>query len=303
MPHTSKIRILIPVFITIVILAVLFLRVDSQRIGETLNQSNKILLVLSPFIMVAANTMAALRWKATLLLLDYKGDFKSILRLYFANIPVAKIIPSSGGEFARAYYLKDKVPLAKHAGLIFMGIVLDMAAVAMLAALAGVIVGEITSILFGTFSLLFVVGFLYFAKKFKIGRVKAWQIKIENFFYIFKKFLSRPKLLFLIILYTFFIWFFVMIFIKTVFLAFGFNMPFLQIIAIHSVVTVISLLPVSIWGIGTRETVMLYLYSGLAPSPVILSVGLTQSVVGTIILPLIFIPLTYKTIKGIMKSK
>ena len=254
--------------------------------------------------MIAANSMAALRWKATLSLLDYEADFKNILRLYFANIPVAKIIPASGGEFARAYYLKDKVPFAKHAGVIFMGIVLDVAAVATLAAFGGLLIGNRISILFGLFALLFIVGFLYLVRKIKIRSAKTLQQKAENFFYIFKKSLSNPKLLFSIIFHTFLIWLLIMIFIKVVFLAFGFDMSFLQILAIHPVVTVICLLPISVWGVGTREAVMLYLYSGLVPNQVILSVGLTQSIIGVIVLPLIFAPFTYKTIKEmIFRSK
>jgi len=300
----KSLRFFLPVVVTILILVFLFLGIDLERVSDTFNASNKALLIFSPIVLVVAHICSAFRWKMILSVLNHKESFKNLLMLYFANMPISKIVPASGGEFLRAYYLKDKVPVARHSGGIFMGILLDIASLSAMAVLGGAITDDIRAIFFGLFVFLSVLGFLYFAKNFKINAAKNWQIKAENFFYFFKKSLNNPRLLFLIIFYTLFTWLLVIAFIKVLFLAFDFNMPILKIIAIHPMVTLISLAPISIWGIGTREAVMLYLYSGLAPAPSILSVGLTQSIIGVIVLPLIFAPFTYKTIKEmIFRSK
>jgi hypothetical protein len=119
--------------------------------------------------------------------------------------------------------------------------------------------------------------------------------------YAFNALIFNPRLLLPIIATTFVAWFLVILYIKLTFLAFDVNVPLLPIIAFQPLVTLVSLLPITIWGVGTREIAMLILFQGFASGSVILAVGVTYSFVGAVRLPLLFVPLTYKTIREITR--
>ncbi len=297
----KKIKFLLPVLAAILILFVLFSRIDIGEIREVFNESNKPLLALSPLILLLAHVVSALRWKIILRMLGRDIGLKTIIRLYLANIPVTKIVPLYGGDFMRAYYLKDKVPVAKHAGGIFLGMVLDVAALATLAILGGLVIEKEMVYFSGLAIITVLILFYYLALIFKKSVPPAFRGKFENFLYAFNTLIRHPRMMFLIIMPTFVAWFLVMLYIKLTFLAFDVNMPLLPIIALQPLVTLVSLLPITVWGVGTRETAMLILFSALAPGTVILAVGVTYSFVGAVLLPLLFVPLTYKIIREIAR--
>ncbi len=112
-------------------------------------------------------------------------------------------------------------------------------------------------------------------------------------FYFFKILLHYPKKIFLILLTTLAIWLIVLIHIKLSFLAFNSNVPFVSIISIQPVVIFIGLLPITLAGIGTRESAAVLLFSGLTPAPTALAVGLIYSFVGQILITAFCLPFTY----------
>ncbi len=81
------------------------------------------------------------------------------------------------------------------------------------------------------------------------------------------------------------------------------SISLLDVMTIQPIVTFVSLIPISLWGIGVRESTMVFLYGNSAAAPVILSVGFTYSIVGSLILPLICIPFTYSVIREFFAAK
>lgn len=292
----------LPVFFAVFLLAVLFSRVEMGTVYETVRTSNKSLLLLSLFVLIFAHAVGAFRWKIILKMLDYEVHYTLLLKLYLANIPISKITPFYGGDFMRVYYLKDKVPRGQHAGGIFMGMILDIAILAVLMLIGGILVRSQIIYLFGL-AVISAIAALYIGTPLVRKIVpRVLKTKVENFFYAFSLLIKKPKLAGALLLSTFITWFLVMIYIKLVFLSFSSDVAFLPIIAFQSAVTLISLAPITIWGVGTREAVMLVLFSALAQRSVILAVGLTYSFVGAVLLPILFIPLTYKVIKEMSRG-
>lgn len=297
----KRIKFLLPILAATLILSVLFSRIDIGETYKVFDGSNKLLLLLSPLMLLTAHAVSAFRWKIILRMLGGEVNFKTILRLYLANIPITKILPLSSGDFMRVYYLKGKVPMAKHAGGIFLGMLGDVALLAILAMVGGVLLGEKVAYLSGITTLLLII--TLYALTFIIGRNVPLKLrdKVQNFIFAFDALVKQSRFVYPIMASTVLNWFLVLIYIKLTFLAFNFNMPFLSIVAFVPIVTLVSFLPITVWGVGTRETAMLILFSGLAPGPVILAVGVTYSFIGAMLLPLLLVPLTYKTIREISR--
>jgi uncharacterized membrane protein YbhN (UPF0104 family) len=74
-------------------------------------------------------------------------------------------------------------------------------------------------------------------------------------------------------------------------------MALAKIFSIQPIVNFICLLPITIAGIGTRESAMLFFYNGLAENSQILSVALLYSFIVSIVIPLACLPFTRKYLK------
>jgi len=288
-------KFFLPAIITLGILFVLFSRLEWREVYEVSKGAEKGFLLAALLVILIAHFLTALRWKEMLKIVDCRIDLRTALRLFFANLPVAKIVPLYGGEFLRTYYLKDKVSMTRHGGVIFAGMVLDVLTLAAISFVGGIILGMKNIYIF---SLLAAVGLIVSLGLAEILRRRVpfkFKSKLDNFFVVFYAAMRNPAVLIKALSFTLAIWFFVLLFIQFVFFALSASVSFSAILAIHPVVTLVSLLPITVWGIGTRETVMILLYAGFAEEPIIFAVGLTYSFVGAVLMPVLFLPLSYKT--------
>jgi len=276
------------------ILVVLFSRVEIQEVYGVFDKSDKVMLIALMGILVIVHFFNALRWRVMLKVVECEVSVRTATRLFFANMPLAKIVPFYGGEFLRTYYLKDKLSITRHAGVIFAGMALDFLVLAALSLLGGLMLGIKFIYLFGLFtSSALIVSFVLLAILKQRLPLKL-RGRVDNFLYIFRLTAKQPRTLAEITALTLAGWFLIFLYIKLTFSVLSASVGLLSIFAFQPVVILISLLPITIWGIGTRETVMIFLFSGLAQEPVIFAVGLTYSFMGGVLLPILFLPLAYK---------
>jgi hypothetical protein len=296
----KTIKFFIPALISILILGILFSRFSFTNLYEVLSDSNKVILLLSPIVIIFTHLLNALRWKIVLEMLGANVFFGAIAKFYFANVILTKVFPLYSGDFMRAYYLRDKLSMTKHAGGIFLGIVVDVAVLALFSLTGGILTGEKTAAFFGG-AIFFLMAALCGAMT-VLGRYAPIFLrdKIQAFVYAFRIFIQDIKLLLFTIFLTAGNWFLVAVFVKLAFLAFGVSMPLLAIISFQPIVTLVSMIPVTIWGVGVRESVMLFLFAGLAQGSEIFAVGLTYFFVGGVLLPVLFLPITYKVLREII---
>ena len=173
----------------------------------------------------------------------------------------------------------------------------DVGVLAILSLLGSIVVG-INIIFF--ISLLIIFGIIIFFTvlprvNFNFGQ--RWNELIKNFFHFFNILRNNPRYLYLLSFVALANWLLIIIGIKGLFLAFQISIPILQIITIEPIVIFIGLIPISIAGIGTRESAMLVLFSKFAPAPTILTVGLIYSFVTQIFTPALCLPLVYSAWK------
>jgi hypothetical protein len=99
-------------------------------------------------------------------------SYKTVLGTYLANIPVSKMSPLNSGDFARAFYFKDKILISKNMGVIFLENLLDFMIVSFFVLLGGLILKIKIAMIIGT--AIFLLGFLFFVfiPKIKLKRLK-----------------------------------------------------------------------------------------------------------------------------------
>ena len=295
-------KVLLVTIITFAILVFLFYKIDFQNIQNTFQASNKYLLGLASFILLLASPITAYRWKTVLSLLGHEVPFSKAAFVYFANYPISKIGPAGSGDTIRAFFLKDLLPASKQLGGILAERLFDIATLSILSLLGALITRLNYIALISAAIILGIIIFFVAAQKIRIRPDNKWKLILDNFFLFFKSLSDRPFYFFKIAGLTLFPWLIVLIHIKLSFLAFGVDVPFFSIVSLQPMVVFISLIPVTLAGIGAREPAQIVLFSGLASAPAALAVGLTYSVIVQIMISLICLPLFFIAWKKISQN-
>lgn len=286
-----KIKQLITPIISLALLFFLFHDLNITSLEKIFQNSNPIILILATIILfIAVPSLSALRWKIILKKLDCDIQFIEAHKLYMANLPLAKISPASSGDLMRAYYLKEKIKPSMNIGGIIFERMLDFFVLANFALIFGILSHNKIAIITGISIIIFLITLFILGNKLKIE-------KIKNFLYIFKIILKQPKTLGIAIFCTLSLWFVIIGYIKLIFLALGADLAFTQILATQPIIIFLSLVPISLSGIGIRESAMVFFYAGLAPEQTIFMTGLAYSLFGGIILPVLGIPFLYNQFK------
>lgn len=299
----KKIKIFIAPAITIIALYFIFKNFDILSIIEILKNSDGLILITSSVLTLALVILSlSLRLKETMVMLDHKLRYKEVLKIYLAILPASKLSPANAGDFIRSYYFKNNVSPSIVAGTVFFERLIDILVISTMAIISGIIIQSKLSFLLGCFgfsaSLVF---FFLFKKSFFLknkGVGEKWKIldKLSKLSVIFNSSLKNKKAFLKILLYTLLNWLSVMFYIALLFYALGSKVSILSITAFQPIVSYASFIPITISGIGARESAMLFLYGDIVPAPIILSAGLIFSLFSAILMPLTGLPFMHKII-------
>lgn len=292
----------IPLLITGALLVFLISKIDLDNLTKIFASSNLLLFIVITIIFLVLNSIFfSFRWQQTINIIGHSISFYKALVLSLASYPISKITPLNSGDLARAYFLKNKISMSKNTGAIVIERLFDFLVLALFAIIGGLATQNVYSISTGVVISLAIFALLLLGKKIKPKKNGQIYDRIRNFLHVFKNIQNKQKNLLFILFFTILIWFDIIIYIKLVFFILGYNIPLFLIMALQPLVILLAIIPITLSGIGSRETVMLFLYQGLAPDAIILSVGLTFSMVAVIILSIVGLPFLYIAIK--MKKK
>lgn len=300
----KKIRIFIAPAITLLALYIIFKNLDIVPVLNIIKSSKKTVFIFSTIIaLILTIIFPAYRLKETMTILGCNLRFKDILKIYLAILPASKLSPANAGDFIRSYYFKDRILPSVVAGGVFFERVIDVLIISIMAMISGALLWLKLPFLLGTAGIAVTLIFFFllkkglFIKNNGIGRKGKVAKKLFNISIVFNASLKNKPAILKILLYTTLSWLTTMFYIKSIFYALGGNVSLLSITAFQPVVSYTSLIP-TISGVGVRESAMLFFYGGIAPAPIILSVGLILSFFNIALLPLTGLPLMHKIIKN-----
>jgi glycosyltransferase 2 family protein len=292
---------------TVVLIAIVFQFVDMRQLADSLLRVNVPLVLLSVVIVFPFIAIKAWRWCVILRGYGIELSLWKSWQLYAIGLSAGAFTPGQAGDAVKAWYLKELGhPLAPSLASVVLDRLFDVIILACFA-MSGVLVfwsvfkSELPALVGLIVLVLLLAAFLisvrFRNRVFSFTSKRLMPGKIRDFI---KKYISREHLdmrtmtkgqiaeISLITFFSFVVSFFrVWLF----FPALGVSISPLALIAIASLATIASLVPVSVGGIGTRDVVLIVIFQqlGLQPelaisvSALILILNLTNLVVGYLV--------------------
>lgn len=269
--------------IGIIILCVVLYKIDLQSLINTLHEIDILTLFFAISLNLPLIFLKSLRWNMLLKSQSIIYSYKDSFLVYLSSIYAGVITPGRIGEFIKAFYLKYDKNISISRGM--SSIILDR-----LFDIYILIVLGITGIwkfhIFGSFSntsfllilpLLIAPALLIrnglmekiFDKMFQLSVLTKVQMTVKEKFEDFYE--GMAQMLNLKLFYSLFLtlFCFLIFFIQChiILRAMNISIDFITITLFISISSIVSLLPVSIAGLGTRDAVLIYLFSiiGLKP--------------------------------------
>ncbi|PIN76097.1 hypothetical protein COV17_03305 [Candidatus Woesearchaeota archaeon CG10_big_fil_rev_8_21_14_0_10_36_11] len=298
-----KLTSLFKFLVSITLLTYLIIKIDIINIIHILRNIHPAIyiLFLIPFLLVIFLNSISVYF--LLLSIRIKTKFKDILKFKLLSRSFSLFFPGQLGELSLAPLLKMKdIPIGKSLAVITLDKIISLLFITIFAFYGFLLYFE-TNILWkliipcGIILGVFIVIILsqkkrYFVRKYilrKYARLFAGYGK--NVTYIWKK---RKDALFIDVVMTLSWLVSTAIIIKIVFIYFGFSVSLVEILAIQAIGSLSSMIPISLSGLGVRESVTVYLYFKIGVDPV---------VVGTILLLFLFVSYLVSTLTIIIASK
>jgi uncharacterized protein (TIRG00374 family) len=269
--------------IGLILFAIILSKLNLTKIIALLSNINPFYLVAALLLFIPLLVIKAMRWRLLMKVQDIDYSLKDSTIMYAAALYIGAITPGRFGEFIKIFYLKeDDYPFGKSFATVLMDRLFDLISLLFLGyvgmllfitfferaiiILSCIFVGTILLIIFFIYKKDFGMGILeYISSNFVPERYR------ENAKTGFSdlcngiKGLNSHELL-LATSATFFAWIIYFIMMYLFALSLDINIPFLYLATCVSISAVITLIPISISGIGTRDATLIILFSYLGLS-------------------------------------
>ena len=263
--------------IGIVLVVVLIIRLDFGAVLATLLAANPLWVALAALLIIPLIGMKTVRWQVILHAQGIRYRFGPAFLAYFASLAIGFITPGRLGEFAKSIYVSEDcgTPSAIAFASVLSDRLFDLAALAVVgaAALAGASLGQRPFLLVVGFSLLLAGMFWLFLAERPYGWMRSASQRLgsavrslfEQGGWVAQLRLglkqASPASLLAASLIT--VLSYALFYTQCYFLALALDLgvDFLHVTYAVALGSLVTLLPISISGLGTREAVMI-LYLG-----------------------------------------
>ncbi|RKY37090.1 MAG: hypothetical protein DRP78_01980 [Candidatus Omnitrophota bacterium] len=271
-------------FIAILIFIVLFTKIDPKEVLTVLLSADIKLLIFAVIISVTANIfLATNKWRIILKELGCSILFKESLMIMCGSNPVKFILPFKSGEMIKAIYLQRMGKLSFQYGVIsiildkvlnFLGLLLLLCIGLIFYRIDSFNQSVTASSVFGALFLCSICPQYFSIDKFRGIGAKGYS-SIKQMVSALGKISSKQKGK--LFLYSMIIQFSGLINAYISFKAVGVTLPFVGILVFIPIVIVLSNIPITIFGLGTREALIVFLFLQYGPQEKLLSAGILYS--------------------------
>ena len=298
---TKIIKILFFFAVTLLIFYLIFRKVDYLSLKEVFLNAKWYYLVLAILVILLAPVFSAKKWQTILKSMDYHISFRDSFKIIMAAFPTSAVTPAKVGDLIRAHYLKDKVPVTQTMGAVVTERFIDIFVLASYS-FAGAAFLKNELIMGISLFIIFLTPLSFLViNKIKLPPGK-WQQRIENFLHVSKIFISRPQKLLPVLFFTVIFWSVNIFEAKILFLALGVDVPLFYVAAAFPLAIFIGLLPITMAGMGTRDSAIIYLFSPFGSASASLGAGLLYSLFAYWFLALLGLPIMKKLLWKKMKT-
>ena len=271
-PHNAFIRI-----IGLLILIIILLNIDYNLIYAALLKVNTFLYISTFVLILFIYFLKAIRWKVLLYIQGINYSFKNCFVVFFSSNYLAFITPGRVGEIAKAFYLKNdlRIPFSKALPTVILDRFFDIYMLLILGIwgfLKFSLSDNVNAYLILILLAMVVVPWFFLSRKISLPIIKSilsipflnrYKDKVYsssvNFFDQMRNLLDY-RLIYAAIL-TFFAYLVLFGIAYVICIACQLDIGFFTIVFFVSVANILSFLPISFAGIGTREASFIYLFS------------------------------------------
>ncbi len=287
----NRVTLFLVIGITFVIFLIIFQKINFDEVILILINADKIFLLLSIIPLAVSLFFNAIRWRSVLSGMGYEIAFKECFVVFMAAIPFSSITPSKSGDVVRAYYLKNKIPIASTVGSVITERIFDLAVLLSFSLIGIYFCGAhefaLIIFLFMVLSAVFII-LAYNAPKLPIPG--PWTLKIQGFFISIRDLVENREKLISVILSSFSIWILAILQTLLLFSALSITVPPVCLVGILPIAILIGMIPVTLGGMGTRDAAFVILFSAYATSSQLLAVALLFSLSRYWLLAIIGLP-------------
>ncbi|MDO8555698.1 MAG: lysylphosphatidylglycerol synthase transmembrane domain-containing protein [Nanoarchaeota archaeon] len=256
-----------------------------------------ILSILLSFIIV---TLQAWKWDLILIQQGINLDFFYILKVHLISLFYGNITPGRIGTFSKIFYLKTKTnrDLGGCISSVTLERFLDLFTVGLFALIGSGIALHYFKGIFLEFLLLFLILVVILiislnkkSREFFIWNVfrflvpKKYKDRARQSFLAFEDTLLEPRQIIIPIIVTIITWIGIYAQMYLIGLALNLDIPFFKFIFISSIATIVTLIPITVGGIGTSEIAITVLFNKIFQTEpaVALALAIINRIVGLII--------------------
>lgn len=266
-----------------IILFSIILKIGPKLILETFFEVNIIYLIPTVFLFILYFSIQSFKWWYLIKQQSINLTFLQVFKLYIIGIFYGIITPARIGNFIRIQYLKERTNknLGECSVSVIIERMLDFMVLLFLTMVSLIFfVNYISVELFISFIFIYLVfftfAFIFFKKEMsrKILRIfwkffipKKMKTHARQSFNSFYKNIINWKKLILPFGFAVFGWLVLYLAVYSVGLSVGINLPYYIFLIILPLGTIIGLLPVTVGGWGTREAVLIFMFSFFGTTP------------------------------------
>lgn len=285
------------IFITpVIIFIILFSKIDIFEFIRMFKKINPIFFLIGTFVFLLTNLfIIPLQWLRILLVLGYSFSLKEAIFIKLGSYPIKAISPLKTGDLIRAIYLKKQkgIPFSMGAISLYIVFILNLLVMVILM-YSGYLFFKKDFFYIILFYLGLLLSFTLVILTFRL--VKRFILytarKVNSRFYnslevilnIYRRFTLKD--LSVLFIYSIVFWTCELFTFFILSKATGLNIPFRAILIFVPLIILISNLPISVSGLGTREAAILFWFSEFGSKERLLSAAILVSFVN-IFLPLI----------------
>ncbi len=273
--------------IGVLLFAVILASVDLSKVIAILFGISLPLYFFSMLVLCIMVIFKGLKWKLVLKSQGKELPLEEATRIYLIGLFISNITPGKIGDFAKSFYLKDRVGLTTGIASIILdrlmdvGILVGFAAVASISFiyLYNVTVIPISIVLLLSLAFALAVIFLFREKYVKMLLRPVFKLVVperhrtgisvgfSEVFASVKSIRARPLIFFFSLALGCVIWLLSALFLYLLSTALSIGVPIGVILLAFPLMSLADLLPISFSGIGTREAVLIFIFSLFSISP------------------------------------
>jgi len=273
--------------IGIVLFIYIIYSVGWQKILLTIAKADiNFLLISVPFI-IPGVIIKAIKWKMVVNRFDKKFPLMESLKIWLVGLFFGAVTPGRFGDFIKTFYLKNRgVRFGTSLSTIFVDRVMDVLSLVVLSTLGSFFILfifkrlDISLYLFFLTAILIIIililsrkkSMLFFAKpvfnymvpsKYK----RSFKAGFNDFYHALSVLRDSKKVIFVVFALSLFSWLTSYVQAIFIFKSLGADVPYIYLVTFLSTEVLLSLLPISISGFGTREFVYVTLFSLIGITP------------------------------------